>query len=277
MAAVALTLAALALPASGTTSPGDALESSWKPVYEGIAYKQLTRENPAPLSAHAVRIDLKDPKIRFLVTPANGKRDKETDGLKTSTFLKKHGCQVAINASPFAPVGEDENEPRDVLGLSVSKGDVYSQAHGKWGALLITEDNKARIEQPPFKTEDVYNAVGGFHLLLKDGKNVGTDGDKHPRTAVGISKDGRYLYLIVIDGRQTNHSLGASTRETAAMLKSLGAHDALNLDGGGSTTLVFEGDDGSAKVMNRPVHLLPGVERVNANHLGVFAQRLKQE
>ena len=147
--AIATTTAAgviipFAAAAPEPATPCSVTQAAWKPLYKGIEYKHLTQTEPEPLSAHAVRIDLKDPDIRFLVTPANGDREKETDGLKTSTFLEKHGCQVAINASPFAPVGEGEGEPRDVLGLSVSEGDVYSQAHGKWGALLITKRSEER-------------------------------------------------------------------------------------------------------------------------------------
>lgn len=251
---------------------------AWQPLFKGIDTLSLTQETPEPLSAYAVRIDLKDPDVRFFVTPQNGEHDRETDGLKTTTFLKKYGCQVAINASPYSPEGETEGEPRDVLGLSVSEGDVYSPAHGEWGALLITKDNKARIETPPFDTADVYNAVGGFHLLLKGGENVGTIGEKHPRTAVGLSQDKRYLYLLVIDGRQPGYSLGASTSDTAAMLRALGAYEALNLDGGGSTTLVFDAGNGDAKVVNRPIHQhLPGNERVSANHLGIFAKPLQEK
>ncbi len=250
----------------------------WKPLFQGVDYTPITRSVPEPLSAHAVRIDLKDPDIRFLVTPSNAERDKETDGLKTTTFLTKHGCQLAINASPYSPIGDTEGEPRDVLGLSASEGDVYSSAHGAWGALIITKDNQARIETPPFETGDVHNAVGGFHLLLKDGENVGTDSEKHPRTAVGLSKDGRYLFLLVIDGRQPGYSVGTSTAETASILQSLGAHDGLNLDGGGSTTMAFDAGNGEVKTLNRPIHMhLPGVERISANHLGVFAKPLAKE
>lgn len=269
------------LALSEPPQPADTAETHahhWAPLFKGIDYLQFTRETPEPLSAHALRIDLKDPDIRFFVTPQNGERDKETDGLKATTFLEKHGCQAAINATPFSPDGETEGEPRDVLGVAVSEGDVYSNPHGEWGALLITKNNEARIETPPFKTGDIYNAVGGYHLLLKDGENIAEDDEKHPRTAVGLSKDKRCLFLLVVDGRQSGHSIGASTTETAELLKSLGAHDALNLDGGSSTVMVIDQGNGKAKIVNRPIHRhLPGTERITANHLGVFAKPLSQE
>ena len=53
----------------------------------------------------------------------------------------------------------------------------------------------------------------------------------------------------------------------------LGAYQALNLDGGGSTTLVSSDGKGGARLLNRPIHAgIPGRERIVANHLGVYAQ-----
>jgi exopolysaccharide biosynthesis protein len=80
---------------------------------------------------------------------------------------------------------------------------------------------------------------------------------------------------MTIDGRQPGYSEGATTAETAEWMRKLGAYNALNLDGGGSTALVIEGPDGAPAVLNRPCGPPVGVERRVANHLGVFAQRLK--
>ena len=116
-----------------------------------------------------------------------------------------------------------------------------------------------------------YNGLSGFYALLINGTNNGTMHDFHPRSAVGISRDGRYLILMTVDGRQPGYSEGASTAETAEWLRKLGAYNGLNLDGGGSTTLVIEGPQGSPVVLNRPSGKS---ERRVANHLGVFADPL---
>ena len=79
---------------------------------------------------------------------------------------------------------------------------------------------------------------------------------------------------MTIDGRQPGYSEGASTGETAEWMRMLGAYNALNLDGGGSTTLAIEWQDGSPVLLNRPCGPPPGLERRVANHLGVFARRL---
>jgi len=248
---------------------------AWQPLFKGIECAQMQRALPGPLAVYAVRIHLREPSLRFIVTPSNGDRPLETDGCKTSTFLERHKCQLAVNASPFAPARGAEGLPRDILGLSISRGDVYSGAHGQNAAMLIGRDNKVWFARPPFDTEEAYNAVGGFDMLLEEGKNVGGDGERHPRTAAGLSQDGRYLYLVVIDGRQNDYSVGATTAETADWLKRLGAYNALNLDGGGSTALVMTDGHGGAKILNRPIHNhLPGTERATGNHLGVFAASL---
>lgn len=248
----------------------------WKPVFRGIDLDQVRKSSPMPQAVYAVRITLKEPSVRFLVTPSNGPQPLDTNGRKTSAFLKEFRCQLAVNASPFSPVEETEGSPRDVLGLSVSKGVAYSKARGDHAALLITKHNKATITRPPFELKGVQNAVCGFFLLLEKGRNVGTDGERHPRTAAGVSQDGRFLYLLVIDGRQGDYSVGTTTAETAEWIQQLGAYDAVNLDGGGSTSLVIDDGHGGCKVVNRPIHAnLPGTERVNGNHLGVFAEPLQ--
>ena len=79
----------------------------------------------------------------------------------------------------------------------------------------------------------------------------------------------------VADGRQPNYSEGVTLGELADIIRQHGGHTALNLDGGGSSTIVVEGPDGHPRVLNSPIHgrVPPGVERPVANHLGVFATR----
>ncbi|MDQ7819049.1 MAG: phosphodiester glycosidase family protein [Armatimonadota bacterium] len=101
--------------------------------------------------------------------------------------------------------------------------------------------------------ERVRHAVGGGPRLLAGGQLVSDEGFpatlvslRHPRTALGILADGR-IALVVVDGRQPTHSLGMTLVELALELYRLGAVDGINLDGGGSSTLVAGG-----RLMNRP-------------------------
>ena len=97
---------------------------------------------------------------------------------------------------------------------------------------------------------DVVQAVGGGPWLVR-GSRIAVDGAqegfserefveaRHPRTAAGVTASGELL-LVTVDGRQP-HSRGASLSELARYLVGLGATDAINLDGGGSTTMVVHG------------------------------------
>lgn len=104
-------------------------------------------------------------------------------------------------------------------------------------------------------------AVGGHPLLLRDSvivPTVDTDGAEsfrglNPRTAAGYADSGRRLLLVVIDGRQPAYSVGTTVRETAALLRDLGAREALNLDGGGSTAMIVRNPtSGNVHTVNKP-------------------------
>lgn len=93
---------------------------------------------------------------------------------------------------------------------------------------------------------------------------------RHPRSALGVSQDGRKVILATVDGRQAEWSLGVYQREMADLLLEFGAWDGMDLDSGGSATLVIEGE-----VVNRPSDRANpdgtgGVERSVANALLVF-------
>lgn len=87
-------------------------------------------------------------------------------------------------------------------------------------------------------------AVNGRYQLLRDGENILPSIDnsffgRNPRTFIGTKETGE-LVIGVIDGRQTT-SVGTTLEETAAVAKALGLRDAINLDGGGSSTMVAKG------------------------------------
>jgi exopolysaccharide biosynthesis protein len=78
---------------------------------------------------------------------------------------------------------------------------------------------------------------------------------RHPRTIVGVAAQGRRLLLITIDGRQPGYSVGTTNRESARVALELGATEAINLDGGGSTAMAiarYRGDSVTFEVVNKP-------------------------
>ncbi len=109
-------------------------------------------------------------------------------------------------------------------------------------------------------------AITGDAVLLARGRvQVTDDGEMHPRTAVGIDQDTGDVLLLAVDGRQDS-SRGQTMVELARAMKRLGAEKALNLDGGGSTTMVARRADGTTGVVNSPSD---GAQRPVANALEV--------
>jgi hypothetical protein len=116
------------------------------------------------------------------------------------------------------------------------------------------------------------DALGGNPRLVVDGavadREVDGEGDffaRHGRTAVGVTADGRML-LVVVDGRQPGYSRGMTLRELAELLQRLGATQAMNLDGGGSSEMVVNGltasrpSDGQGRGIANALVVLPGAD-----------------
>jgi exopolysaccharide biosynthesis protein len=109
-------------------------------------------------------------------------------------------------------------------------------------------------------------AITGNAILLKKRQVLASDDSQmHPRTAVGVDRDRKALIILVVEGRQS-FSRGYTMVELARTLKRLGAEDALNLDGGGSTTLAAV-RRGTLRVLNSPSD---GVQRRVPNGLEVI-------
>jgi len=115
-------------------------------------------------------------------------------------------------------------------------------------------------------------AIGGGGMILSAGETVYGSGvapnARHPRSAIGVSRDGNRLILMVVDGR--NHSIGATQVEMADLLREFGAWDAMHFDGGGSSTMAYREIDGRYTVANTPSD---GAQRRVINALGVFDTR----
>ena len=130
----------------------------------------------------------------------------------------------------------------------------------------VARGTRARLSIQPIGWPNLTTALGGGPRLVRNGQiyvtNEGFRPDvlsgTGPRTAFGIDKAGRYI-ILVADGRQGYYSTGLTLQELAATMQKLGAVDAMNLDGGGSTALAVKG-----KIVNRPSD---GIERRVANAL----------
>lgn len=250
-------------------------------LYEGVTYRRIVRYLPHAMIAHVVIIDRRIAKAEFFVTPPDEVEGGALKARTTSEFLEEFGAQIAINGDGFFPWWSRSpvdyyprsGDPVTPNGFSAFRGKVYAdglQNEKPEPTLYISRRNELIFLRGPGR---LHHAISGDRMLLLGGEYVPDLDDEtiHPRTAIGINRNGRYVYLVVVDGRQPFYSAGATFKELADLMKDLGAHFAMALDGGGSSTLVVQGENGRAVVLNSPIdNYIPGRERPVANHFGVY-------
>jgi hypothetical protein len=260
-----------------------------------------------PVHAWVARVDLTDPRVSFVVTGPLERQERDPDRAEahlvpTDVWAERAGVDLAVNAGFFARLegtgapmfGWTDALPVDLDGLSRSEGRTVSPPRRGGGvalpgdpALLIDETSDGRcpcVVRASLAGESdldgIEDAVAGMGprgskpgtLLVENGQDRGATAQvapsqRHPRTAAGVSRDGRTLLLLVVDGRQPGWSIGATLPELAQLMLDAGAWNAVNLDGGGSSALWHREPGATAgRILNRPSD---GRVRPVANHLGV--------
>ena len=257
-----------------------------------------------PIRGYWAKVRLDHPAVEIVVTgplapDAVNPPGSEARLTTVPQWAEAERMTLAVNANFFGGIvppvpGEKDpgwfaGRPVDLRGLSLSDGVVVSPprfvANQADPALLFYKDGRARIIRAVVADlAGVADAVAGIGysddgkqpggLLVTAGDNTGATARvapevRHPRTAAGVTSDGRTLILVVVDGRQQGYSIGVTLPELADIMIGLGAANAINLDGGGSTTFYYHQPDGTLLTNKasgstwRPV----------GNHLGV---RLKK-
>lgn len=167
------------------------------------------------------------------------------------------------------------------MGVSISNGDRYSAAEEGWAALCIVSQHDIHMTEQDCPAETQQGIAGDIQFvkagaLYQEGLVIlkGNDVDLKPRTAIAVNQQSTILWMVVVDGRQTGYSEGVTLPELGKFLIELGADRALNLDGGGSSTLAID-DQGQPTVLNAPFQArVPMNLRPVANHLGLYARPL---
>lgn len=251
-------------------------------LYNGVTYRRLVQVLPHPMIAHLIIIDRSSGRIEFLVTPPDSEGEMPLNARTTSQFLDEFNVQIAINGDGFTPWWSrgpadyypHAGDPVTPLGFTASNGKVYTTgvatSIGVKPTLYFNRQNYPAFNKMP---NSINSAISGDRMIVLQGKSAKDldDVEREPRTAIGINRNGRYLYLVVVDGRQPFYSEGATFAELAELLVKQGAYFAMSLDGGGSSTMVMEGDEGAPEVLNSPIdNYIPGRERPVANHFGVY-------
>ena len=270
----ALVLAWLAQLPAGTVSTAP---------WEGVTHIVRTEDQPRSVSIHIVKIDLTTVGLSFKLTPPSGSR--ETVRQTTLEFLKQEKAQIALNGHFFTPFPSAEMDSF-LVGFAASGGRMYSdfeQAEQSYAivanapALNIDEENHASIVTVETAAgTKIGNAVSGSAQIItkgvvtvpyyRDADNPegllipGGPGNylnsrswydvPNARSVIGLSEDGKTLFLFTVD--RAGGSQGMKVSEAAELLvKEYGVFEALNLDGGGSTTLAMEDSETrEAKIVN---------------------------
>jgi uncharacterized protein YigE (DUF2233 family) len=245
-ALVALVVACSAAPLSAQRSRrAPTVHDVWSTPARGLRY--LRRTTSTPTQVHVVVADLDAEGVRVVATPHGARWSTVVD------FADAQGVEVAVNGGFWGTL----QAPR---GLAAGGGEVWPNAtvDPEFGTFSVDERGRASIHLPdaPPDAAELREAVGGRPVLVLDGAlyegaaDFPTAADRAPRTAVGVSREGRRLMLVVVDGRQRD-SRGMNLRELAELFVELGADRAINLDGGGSSEMFVRHAGGVVNVPSR--------------------------
>ena len=275
VASVVLTLATLSLACTPPDRParlpeplpeellsylgGDSVRASF--LHDGLSYHFVWSEK-GPWAVHVLRLDLERCDLGLKVLPA-GAAGLHEAGLSTVTDLVSEaggGVLAAVNGDFFTGEGRP-------LGPEVAAGKIlwsrerpaleWTPGRAPWIGTVVREGNGLSAGvwvsgSRPGGTQ----VIGGFPELLDAGNPLMNDNPdldqgfaalRHPRTAVAYDPEARRLWVLVVDGRQGPYSSGMTLAEITAALSATGAAEGLNLDGGGSSSMVVDG-----RMMSRP-------------------------
>lgn len=239
-ASTAPTEAPTAVP-TATESPAE--QATTAPISTDTEYHDdqidivLTTMRVENTTVYVADVQLAD--ISLLKTALAGNTYARNLTETTSVQAANAGAILAINGDYY---GAQER------GYVLRNGVLYrASAQSGTDALVIGSDGNFRII-----TEGAWQVltfgpalINGGQVTVSSSDEVGRAMTSNPRTAIGQISEGHYL-LVVSDGR-TKESTGLSLRQLAELMQSLGAQTAYNLDGGGSSTMVFQG-----RVVNNP-------------------------
>lgn len=267
-------------------------------LFKGIVYQRDVRSSPRPNLIHIITIDLTAPGIKLFVTPGlSSARMQLLRGLSapipvelpartTSEFLNEFKLQIVINANFHYPSRDNwfgdaypnSGEMVNLVGQAISNGAEYSASEAKWPVLCFAATKQAKISENGKCPAATDQAVAGSAILVAHGKAVAVAKDAPdnqgllPRTVVAIDQSGQKLWLVLVDGRQPSYSEGVTLTELSQILVELGVDSAINLDGGGSTSLVVAQPQG-VRLFNSAVrNRIPMSQRPVGNHLGIYAE-----
>ncbi|MCX6227308.1 MAG: phosphodiester glycosidase family protein [Bacteroidia bacterium] len=241
-----------------------------------------TRAAPRPLKIYYLRLDLSCPDLE-VVTMTGADPDGNVPAESTLTLpgdlVSSFRAMAAINANAFAGLPGTENDnkgwyldrPVMVLGMAVTDGRVISRKENGRITFWIDSEKHPHIGEPK-PGDSIRQAVSDWSSpLILNGRIIpdSTFTTLHPRSALGFDDSGKWLLLVVVDGRQPGFSEGINLYELAALFNSKGCTQSINLDGGGSSIMLIrkpnrkiETVNSPSGILHRPVPVMLGIRKI---------------
>ena len=247
-------------------------------VADGVSFKKWQTDTTGVIrNISILKIDYQRKDVELTIATGSVSREH------TSSIAKRNHALAAINGGYFnmSPTGGH-------VGMVMQNGTII---HGNVtsvpprGAIGFSSTHRIvldRVETPEDKSlkgvngtdwSDITEALAGGPVLVFAGATVNWwkeesmgasfNSTNHPRTAIGYTKD-TVVYMVVVDGRQPGLAVGISLDELSQFMLDLGCDYALNLDGGGSSTMVVL-DTIMNSVSDGSKDKLPGTERPVTN------------
>lgn len=202
---------------------------------------------------YIAKVKLFDPSALKVVLAKDTLGEKET----TPEAVKRTGAVFGINGGGFYTEMRDGKSYSPYVGNTVIDGKLVTPFNGYPGTLHFAGINaQGRFvggiftEEAQLMAQKPVQGVSFTPILIKGGLTRPIDPEwektKHPRTIIGEYANGDLIF-IVVDGRQGSWSSGATLERLLEKLVELGVKEGYNLDGGGSTTMVYKD-----KILNRP-------------------------
>ncbi|MGN0740260.1 MAG: phosphodiester glycosidase family protein [Treponema sp.] len=227
-------------------SSSENIELEWNKIND-YASKADFYINDFKALCHIVKIDLQNEALRVVSFPDERTQEKPLSAVQ---FAKQNNCSVVFNTTPYSQKVKLISKKIPV-GIIQNKNFTYSIPNERYCALAFLKTQLglcAKIIQfqtqknlSAFVQDELILCHGGFWQILKDGDIVQFKEIYDSRTAAGISKDEKTLFVFIAEGERKNKSKGLSYMQCASVLKKIGAENAMQFDGGNSTCLIIGG------------------------------------
>lgn len=255
----------------------------------GVNYTQKrvkTGQNVAIL--HIITVDLTNPKVVVRAVAAGADPDGpggswQTTLMTVGKIAEREKFDVAVNGDFFQVKEEkpDANDPAAafksaysvgawarISGMGMTDGKEWAEGGEPRGALVIDEKGKASVvmaSRPPAGAREVMGGIA-FGAGIPVYPHLKKEQTRNARTVVGVDEEGGMLTMVVVEGPRQGFSAGMTPEEVQREVLAMGCVRGVQLDGGGSSTLVMREEGGKVRMVNRPTD---GKARAVASAVGV--------